>query len=153
MSTKDKKSFDERVSDLNKKNAADLRKSWGEVQTAGQPLKKPFLFITLALALFTILALNAPSDQERYCDDTDSASRLAYATAVVHVRQRLNDLDSAEFPPQPMRVSRTGECSFMIVGTVRARNAFGELVQNTYVAQTEYDIAADHTRATLISLD
>lgn len=153
MNPKDKKSFDERMSDLNEKNAADLRKSWGEAQTAWKPLRKPIFFIVGAFALVAILAANGPSDQERYCDDTDSASGSAYATAIVHVRQRLNDPDSAEFPPQPVRVSRTGECSFMVVGTVRARNAFGGLVLNTYVATTEYDIETDYTRTSLISLE
>jgi len=153
MSIKDKKSFDERMSDLNEKNSAELRKAWGEMQTAWKPIKKPFLFIVGAVLLIMVLVVNGPSDQERYCDDTDSASRWAYSAAVVHVRQRLNDPDSAEFPLQPVRVSRTGECSFMVVGTVRARNAFGGLVLNTYVATTEHDIETDYTRTTLISLE
>lgn len=153
MSTKDKKSFDERMSDLNEKNSAELRKTWGEMQTAWKPIKKPFFFIVGAVVLITLLGANGPSDQELHCEDTETASFYATASAEYHIKQRLHDPDSAEFPAHAVRVSRTGDCSFMIVGTVRARNAFGGLVLNTYVATTQYDIETDYTRTTLISLD
>ncbi|MCE8006161.1 hypothetical protein [Aestuariivita sp.] len=153
MSTKDKKSFDERMKDLEAKTVEDIRKTREEMKQAWQPIKKPFLFIIGAIVLITVFVANGPSGQERYCNDTDSASRLAYAAAVVHVRQRLNDPDSAEFPAQAISVSRTGDCSFLVVGTVRARNALGGLVLSTYVARTDYDIEAEYTRVSLISLD
>lgn len=151
--SKDKKSFDERMQYLEAKTVEDLRKTREEMKQAWQPIKKPFLLIIGAVVLITVLVANGPSDQERYCENTESASRWAYAAAIVYIRQRLNDPDSAEFPPEAVRVSRTGDCSFLVVGTVRARNAFGGIVQNTYAARTEYDLGADYTRTTLISLD
>jgi hypothetical protein len=92
------------------------------------------------VALFAVASVFGPTDEERYCSNTDRASSTAYAAAQVHIRDRLRDPSSAEMPPEAISSSWLGDCSFRVVGVVRARNGFGGYGSQQYAVTVTYSI-------------
>ena len=92
------------------------------------------------VGLFGLASVFGPSEFERYCQNTDSASSTAYAAAQVHIRQLLRDPSSAEMPPEAVLSSWLGNCRFRVVGVVRARNGFGGYGSQEYSVTVTYDL-------------
>ncbi|WP_417809495.1 hypothetical protein [Thioclava sp.] len=145
-----KQSFHERMRE-------SYRKDWEAARSELDKLKDNWpaglVLLLIIVGIVAIVRWEGPPARERYCDNTDRASSWAAATAQSHVEKLLNDPDSAVFPLEPHSVSRLGECRFMVIGTVRARNGFGGYVTNTYVVRTEYDLSISRTRVELLSME
>lgn len=108
---------------------------------------KLFLFTLCAIFGFIFLfGIFGPSNEERFCDETKIDHSFAYASAQVFVRRQLREPDSAEMPPEAVASTWLGNCTFRVMGSVRARNGFGGYVQNMYSVTVRYDPATDTFR-------
>ena len=115
-----------------------------------------------AIAVWVVIALLArwfffgeegPSDEELYCQNTSVAAEHAYAAAMVHVKRQLRDPKSAEMPYEALDATWLGNCSFRIMGSVKAKNGFGGFSQSFYWVTVRYDAASDLIRFSDFQMD
>ncbi|WP_299878434.1 hypothetical protein [uncultured Sulfitobacter sp.] len=140
-----------RLEEAHRKNVEDFKKSTKELKEALRPIRWLLVVVMLLVAFF--LMVPTPSNKEKYCGDTDRAAGSAYVRAQSFIKRSLREPESAIAPSSPIRVGWLGQCSFLVVGSIRAKNGFGGYVQNIYAVKTHYDLETDRHSFTLISFD
>lgn len=146
-------SWTKRLDEAYRKSDENRKRSWDEAKDALRPFRGFFRVVLVILVVIGLVVVigSFVDKEELYCSNTEDAAFSAYAHAEVYIVRQLREPKSAIRPSGPIRVDWLGECKFLVVGSIKAKNGFGGYVQNIYMIKTRYDVASDRHIYELIS--